>query len=182
MYINLLWASFNHLPTHHSSACLSKLPDINHIHQLARCNFKSSTSSVPSSFSSLLPANSKTSLTLTTYLILSTCSLIEKKYSKLGKIFTCDVTYDSGPGKAPGQLVQGLSAIINIPKNEISDTVVSYTQLSTKLIKFVPPFDKEGRSDCAKAVSYNFYSFFGASNSTVETYFFPYQIRGQGNC
>lgn len=106
--------------------------------------------------------------------LLNTFNLLidRKKYSELGKIFTSDVTYDPGPGKAPGQLVQGLSAIINIPKNEISDTVVSYTQLSTKLIKFVPPFDKEGRSDCAEAVSYNFYSFFGADNSTVETYFF----------
>lgn len=61
-----------------------------------------------------------------------------KKYSKLGKIFISNVTYDLGPGKAPNQLVQGLSAIIKIQKNEIPDIVFSYTQLSTKLIKFVP--------------------------------------------
>ncbi|MCJ1348168.1 hypothetical protein MMC31_006399, partial [Peltigera leucophlebia] len=96
----------------------------------------------------------------------------EKKYSKLGGIFTPDVTYDPGPGKDPGQPVRGLDAIINIPKTEIPDTVASYTQLSTKLIKFVPPFDKEGRSDRAEAVSYNFYLFFGAGNLTGETYFF----------
>lgn len=95
-----------------------------------------------------------------------------KQYSKLGEIFTRDVTYDPGPRKDPGQLVQGLDAIINIPKTEIPDTVVSFTQLSTKLIKFVPPFDRKGRSDRAEAVSYNFNLFFGAGNLTGQTYFF----------
>lgn len=99
--------------------------------------------------------------------------LIDKKeYSKLGNIFTPDVTYDPGPGKASGPLVQGLPAIINIPKKEIPDSVASFTQLSTKLIKFLPPFDKAGRSDRAEAVSYNFFLFFGAGNLTGETYFF----------
>lgn len=96
----------------------------------------------------------------------------EKQYSNLGQIFTTDVTYDPGPGKDPGQLVQGLDAIINIAKTGIPDTVVSYTQLTTKLIEFVPPFDKNGRSDSAEAVSYNFNSFFGAGNLTGQTYFF----------
>lgn len=95
-----------------------------------------------------------------------------KQYSNLGQIFTPDVTYDPGPGKDPGQLVQGLDAIMNIPKKAIPDTVVSYTQLTTKLIEFVPPFDKNGRSDSAEAVSYNFNSFFGAGNLTGQTYFF----------
>lgn len=96
----------------------------------------------------------------------------EKKYSKLSNIFTKDVVYYPGPGKDPGQPVQGIEAIINIPKNEVPESVVSYTQLSTKLIKLFPPLDKAGHSDRAEAVSYNFFSYFGTGNSTGETYFF----------
>lgn len=94
-----------------------------------------------------------------------------KEYNRLHEIFTADIVYYPGPGKDPGQPVRGLPAIINIAK-WIPDTVDSYSQLGTKLIKLVPPFDKEGRSDRAEAVSYNSDAFFsGAANSTGESLF-----------
>lgn len=87
----------------------------------------------------------------------------EKKFDKLGKIYTPDATFE--PGEGP---VKGTPAIANFIKEFIPDTVTSYSQATTNLIKFLPPFDKEGRSDRAEAVSYTFYIFFGAGNSTKE--------------
>lgn len=94
-----------------------------------------------------------------------------KEYSKFGDIFTPDAIYEEGLGKASGSLVRGLSAIIDIPKKAIPEAVLSITQ-SKKVVKFLPPFDKEGRSDRAEAISYTFFTFFGAGNLTGQTYFF----------
>ena len=96
-----------------------------------------------------------------------------KKYNRLHEIFTPDIVYYPGPGKDPGQPVRGLPAIIDIAVKGIPVTVDSYSQLGTKLIKLVPPFDKEGRSNRAEAVSYNFDAFFSsAGNSTGKPLFF----------
>ena len=85
----------------------------------------------------------------------------DKTYSKLGKTLTPDVTYDPGDGP-----VQGLPAAINTLSKIIPEKIVSQTLLSTKLIKFLPPFDKGGRSNRAEAFSYNTFTFFGPANST----------------
>lgn len=86
----------------------------------------------------------------------------EKKYDKVGKVFTPDATFE--PGEGP---VKGTPAIANFLKKQIPDTVTTYSQTTTKLVKFVPPFDKDGRSDRAEAVSYTLIIFF-AGNSTKE--------------
>lgn len=94
----------------------------------------------------------------------------EKEYSRLGEIFTPDVVYDEGPD-VPDRPVRGVAAIKDILKKIIPAKVVSYSLLSTKFIKFIPPFDKEGRSDRAAAVSYSSFIFFGAGNLTGESFF-----------
>lgn len=93
----------------------------------------------------------------------------EKKYSRLGEIFTPDVVYDEGPD-VPDRPVRGVAAIKDIIKKAVPAKVVSYSLLSTKLIKFIPPFDKEGRSDRAAAFSYSTFVFFGAGNLTGESF------------
>lgn len=93
----------------------------------------------------------------------------EKKYSRLGEIFTPDVVYDEGPD-VPDRPVRGVAAIKDIIKKTVPAKVVSYSLLSTKLIKFIPPFDKEGRSDRAAAFSYSTFVFFGAGNLTGESF------------
>ena len=85
----------------------------------------------------------------------------DKAYSKLDKTLTPDVTYDPGDGP-----VQGLPAAINTLSKIVPEKIVSQTLLSTKLIKFLPPFDKGGRSNRAEAFSYNTFTFFGPANST----------------
>jgi len=93
----------------------------------------------------------------------------EKKYNRLHEIFTPDIVYYPGPFKDSGRPVRGLPAIINIAKG-IPATFDSYSHLGTKLITLVPPFDKEGRSNRAEAVSYNVDAFFsGAGNSTGDS-------------
>ncbi|MCJ1342700.1 hypothetical protein MMC31_000888, partial [Peltigera leucophlebia] len=88
-----------------------------------------------------------------------------KKYDKLGDIFVPDVTYNPGGGP-----VQGLSASITAISKIIPKDVVSNTLLSTKLIKFLSPFDKQGRSNRAEALSYNTFVFFGSANLTGQDY------------
>lgn len=91
-----------------------------------------------------------------------------KKYDRLHEIFTPDIVYYPGPFK-DGRPVRGLPTIINIAKG-IPATFDSYSHLGTKLITLVPPFDKEGRSNRAEAVSYNVDTFFsGAGNSTADS-------------
>lgn len=97
-----------------------------------------------------------------------------KNYNKLDEVFTPDVVYYEypGPGKDPRQPVQGLPAIIDIAVKGIPDTVASYSQLGTKLITLLPPYDKDGHSDRAEAISYNLDAYFNnASNSTSEPLF-----------
>lgn len=91
-----------------------------------------------------------------------------KQFNELGGIFTTDVTYDPGP-------VQGLRPVQGLPNviftlSTFPNTTTTYTILSTQLIKFRPPFDKEGRSNLAESVSYSTFVNFGSGNLTGEVF------------
>lgn len=91
-----------------------------------------------------------------------------KQFNDLGGIFTPDVTYDPGP-------VQGLRPVQGLPNviftlSTFPNTTTTYTILSTQLIKFRPPFDKEGRSNLAESVSYSTFVNFGSGNLTGEVF------------
>ena len=86
--------------------------------------------------------------------------------NQLGTIFTPDVTYN--PGKEDFQgLPNVISALSTFPDTNKTPT---YTTLGTQLIKFLPPFDKEGRSKLAESVSYSTFVNFGTGNLTGQTY------------
>lgn len=89
----------------------------------------------------------------------------EKRYSEFGKVLTPDVTYD--PGNGP---VQGIPATIDSISKIIPSTTTTYFTLGTQLIKFLPPFDKEKRSNFAESVSYSTFVAFGSGNLTGETF------------
>lgn len=86
-----------------------------------------------------------------------------KKYSELGKVLSPDVTYDPGDGP-----VQGLPATIDTLSKIIPSTTTTYFTLGTQLIKFLPPSDKDKRSNFAESVSYSTFVSFGSGNLTGE--------------
>lgn len=89
----------------------------------------------------------------------------EKKFSELGKVLSPDVTYDAGTGP-----VQGLPAAIDVLSKVIPNTTTSYSSAGTQLIKFLPPFDKAGRSNLAESISYTTITSFGSGNLTGEVF------------
>lgn len=91
--------------------------------------------------------------------------LDNKEYSKLGKVLSPNVTYDAGAGP-----VQGLPGAIDTLSKVIPKTTTTYFTVGTQLIKFLPPFDKENRSNLAEAVSYSTLVNFGSGNLTGEFY------------
>lgn len=89
----------------------------------------------------------------------------DKKYSDFGNVLTPDVTYD--PGNGP---VKGIPAAIEIISKIIPATTITYFTLGTQLIKFLPPFDKQGRSNLAESVSYSTFVAYGTGNLTGQFY------------
>lgn len=87
----------------------------------------------------------------------------DKEYVKASQLFTPNATYDPGPG--PFGPLEGRPAIADFYRKSIHN-ITRFGELSTQLINFYPPFDNDGRSDRASAVSYNTLTFFGAGNST----------------
>ncbi len=166
MYINSLWASFNHLSVHHSPTYQTPSFRLHHqisiIHQFSKMRLQILT--LLCSLCVLVLATGKVEDKENIEDLFSRFSLLTdgKNYGKVDKVFTRDATFE--PGEGP---VKGTPAIANFLKKKIPDTVTTYSQTTTNLIKFVPPFDKEGRSDRAEAVSYTFVIFF-AVNSTKE--------------
>lgn len=75
------------------------------------------------------------------------------------------MTYQPGEGVRP---LKGVNAVVEFLETITRNSVPTYSSLSTKLIKFILPFDKEGRSDRASAVSYKTFVAFGAGNLTEE--------------
>ena len=90
----------------------------------------------------------------------------EKKFSELGKVLTPDITYEVGGGGP----VQGLPGTIDFLSKIIPSTATTFNILSTQLIKFLPPFDKDKRSNFAESVSYSTLVLFGSGNLTGEFY------------
>ena len=86
-----------------------------------------------------------------------------KKFDELGKVLSPDVTYD--PGNGP---VQGLPAAIAALSKVIPPETTSYNLLGTQLINFLPPFDKDKRSNRAESISYTTLVSFGSGNLTGE--------------
>ena len=87
-----------------------------------------------------------------------------KAFNQLGTIFTPDVTYNPG-----AEDIQGLSNVISTIST-FPNTTTTYSTLGTQLIKFRPPFDKEGRSKLAESVSYSIFVNFGADNLTGQSF------------
>ena len=87
----------------------------------------------------------------------------EKNFSELGKVLTPDVTYEVGGGGP----VQGLPATIDILSKIVPSTATTFNILSTQLIKFPPPFDKENGV---------FYASRDSVTTTART-FIPIQLR-----
>ena len=87
-----------------------------------------------------------------------------KDFDQLGTVFTPDVTYNPGAEDIQG-LPNVISAISTFPNK-----TTTYTTLGTQLIKFRPPFDKEGRSKLAESVSYSTIVNFGAGNLTGQSF------------
>ncbi|MCJ1347850.1 hypothetical protein MMC31_006080, partial [Peltigera leucophlebia] len=89
-----------------------------------------------------------------------------KDFAKLATIFTPDVTYDAGAGP-----IQGRSNVVYTLSNIIPNTTTTYTILGTQLIKFLPPFDKDGRSNLAESVSYSTFVNFGGGKLAGQSLF-----------
>lgn len=87
-----------------------------------------------------------------------------KNFEQLGTIFTPDVTYNPGVEAIHG-LPNVISTISTFP-----NTTTTYTTLRTQLIKFRPPFDKDGRSKLAESVSYSTFVNFGSGNLTGQSF------------
>lgn len=94
-----------------------------------------------------------------------------KKPVEVSELFTPNATFDPGQG-APVRPIQGRPAIAAELRRLIPGNVTSFSQLGTKLIKFNPPFDREGRSNRASAITYLTSTFFSASNSTGPLFLF----------
>lgn len=92
----------------------------------------------------------------------------EKKFDKFGSIFTRDATFEA-KGEDP---IKGVTAIAKYLEAFVSRNVTTFTEISTILIKFVPPLDREGRSDRAEALSYAGITIFSGGNST-KVFFLP---------
>lgn len=102
----------------------------------------------------------------------------ERKPEELDKIFARDTTgvvveqvarILAGNATLEGDVnILGITAVVKFVGGLFPDSVKSYSQPSTNLIKFIPPYDKDGRSDRAEAVSYTSFIFFGTGNSTKE--------------
>ncbi len=88
----------------------------------------------------------------------------DKKFDQLGKVLSPDVTYDPGRNGP----VQGLSAARNALLEIIPSIATTYNTLGTQLIKFLPPFDKDKRSNRAESISYTTIASFGSGNLTGE--------------
>lgn len=95
----------------------------------------------------------------------------DKKPDEVSKLFTPNATFDPGPG-VPVRPIQGRPAIVAELRRLIPGNVTSFGQLSTKLIKFNPPFDREGRSNRASAITYLTTTLFSAGNSTGPLFVF----------
>lgn len=90
----------------------------------------------------------------------------EQNYDQFGNVLSNDVIFDVGEGRPFQGLQDTISGISKIkPNDTVSDTIVSNV-----LIKFLPPLDKEGRSDRAEALSSNSFFFFRGANSTSSLY------------
>lgn len=89
----------------------------------------------------------------------------DKKYVEISQLFTRNATFDPGPGN-PVRPIQGRPAIVAELRRLIPGNVTSFSQLGTKLIKFNPPFDSDGRSNRASAITYVTIIFSSAGNST----------------
>lgn len=87
-----------------------------------------------------------------------------KDFGQFEKIFTPDATYSVG-----GKSFQGRPNLISALSTGIPNTTTSYSILSTQLIKFRPPFDKEGRSKIAESVSYTTFVNFGGGDLTGQS-------------
>lgn len=85
----------------------------------------------------------------------------DKKFNELGKLLSPDVTYD--PGNGP---VQGLPAAIAALSKVIPPETTTYNLVGPQLIKFLPPFDKDKRSNRAESISYTTVVSFGSGNLT----------------
>lgn len=94
-----------------------------------------------------------------------------KEYVKASEFLTPNVTFDPGPG-SPVRPLQGRNATVAYLKKLIPDNVLSFTQATTQLIKFTPPYDKDGRSDRASALTYFTFTFFAPGNSTDTLFLF----------
>jgi len=90
--------------------------------------------------------------------------LDDKKFSDFDKVLTPDVTYDGGSGRP----VQGIPATTDLLSKIIPSTTTTYFTLGTQLINFLPPFDKQKRSNFAESVSYSTFVAFGSGNLTGE--------------
>lgn len=88
-----------------------------------------------------------------------------KNFPDLGQVLSPDVTYDAGTGP-----VQGLPAAIDILSKALPSKSPTYSTLGTQLIKFLPPFDKDKRSNFAEAVTYSTIVNFGSGNLTGEVF------------
>lgn len=91
-----------------------------------------------------------------------------KKFVKAGKLLTPNVTYEPELTNVPVLPLKGVNAVVDYLKKIILDNISLYTLLSTKLIKFIPLFNKERCSDCALAVMFITVIAFGVGNLTEE--------------
>ena len=88
-----------------------------------------------------------------------------KEFNELYKVLSPDVTYDPGNGS-----VQGLPAAIAALSKVIPPETTTYNILGTQLIKFLPPLDKDKRSNRAESISYTTLVSFGSGNLTGEVF------------
>lgn len=89
----------------------------------------------------------------------------DKKFSELEKVLSPDVTYNMGEGP-----VQGLPAAIDALSKVIPPETTTYFTQGTQLITFLPPIDKDKRSNRAKSISYSTLVSFSSGNLTGESF------------
>lgn len=65
--------------------------------------------------------------------------------------------------------IQGLPNVISA-SSTYPNTTTTYTTLGAQLIKFRPPFDKEGHLKLAESVSYSTFENFGSGNLTGQNF------------
>lgn len=76
------------------------------------------------------------------------------------------MTYEPGLTNVPIPFLKGVNAVVDYLKKIIPDNVSTYILLSTKLIKFIPPFAKKGCSNYSSSVLYSTATAFGTCNLT----------------